>query len=258
MTRVVIADGVAAAAEFAADLIAAEIVARPDLVLGVATGSTPLPTWRALARRGLDLGELRAFALDEYLGLAPGHPQLYSEVIDREITSTLALDPARVHTPATDGDLDEAPARYEAAIEAAGGVDVQVLGIGRNGHIGFNEPGSSLSAPTHIARLSEQTRYDNARFFASLDEVPTWCITQGIGTIRRARRLLLLAFGEHKAEAVAAAVEGPVSAGVPASAIQLHPDVTVVVDEMAAKDLANATYYRAAWPPVTGDVALSR
>ena len=143
--------------------------------------------------------------------------------------------------------IDTAAERYEAAIAEAGGIDLQILGIGRTGHIGFNEPGSSLASRTRVKTLTEPTRADNARFFASPDEVPMHCITQGIGTILDARHLVLLAFGDAKADAVASAVEGPVTASQPGSAIQLHPHVTVIVDEAAAAKLQNADYYRYAW-----------
>ena len=145
------------------------------------------------------------------------------------------------------GPIEHAGESYERAIAEAGGVDLQVLGIGRTGHIGFNEPGSSLASLTRVKTLTEQTRDDNARFFDSLDDVPRHCITQGLGTILRARHLVLLAFGEGKAEAVAGAVEGPVSASLPGSAIQLHPHVTVIVDEAAAARSRFADYYRFAW-----------
>ncbi len=148
---------------------------------------------------------------------------------------------------AADGIIETAGERYEAAIEAAGGVDLQILGIGRTGHIGFNEPGSSLASLTRVKTLTEPTRADNARFFSSPDEVPMHCITQGIGTILRARHLVLLAFGAAKAHAVAAAVEGPVTASQPGSAIQLHPHATVVIDEAAAAELEQTAYYRYAW-----------
>ncbi|RZI80073.1 MAG: glucosamine-6-phosphate deaminase, partial [Microbacterium sp.] len=158
------------------------------------------------------------------------------------------LTPELIRTP--NGALEtieHAGDDYEAAIEAAGGVDVQILGIGTSGHIGFNEPGSSFASRTRVKTLIEQTRADNARFFDSIDDVPVHCITQGLGTILRARHLFLLAFGEGKAAAVAAAVEGPVTSSLPGSAIQLHEHVTVVVDEAAASRLANADYYRYAY-----------
>jgi glucosamine-6-phosphate deaminase len=232
----------------AAARIARLVAAQPDTVLGLATGATPLSTWSALHEHGLDLSRVRGFALDEYVGLPAEHPETYRSVLLRTVVKPLRLSPSLVHVPGDDGgDIATAGQRYESAIRAAGGVDLQVLGIGRTGHIGFNEPGSSLASLTRVKTLTEQTRHDNARFFASLDEVPRHCITQGLGTILRARELLLLAWGEAKAEALAAAVEGPVTAALPGSVIQLHPEVTVIVDEAAASRLRFADYYRYAW-----------
>lgn len=250
MAEVVILPDPDTAGGLVADEIVRLVVARPDAVLGLATGSTPLPVYRALRARaaGLELRRVRAFALDEYVGLDPAHPESYRSVIQREVVEPLGLDPARVHVP--DGALDriaESGEAYEAAIDAAGGVDLQLLGIGTDGHIGFNEPGSSFASRTRVKTLTAQTRHDNARFFASVDDVPRHCITQGLGTILRARHLVLLAFGEGKAAAVAGAVEGPLTASLPASAIQLHPRTTVVVDEPAASQLRFADYYRYAW-----------
>ena len=248
MAEIVIVSDAAEAGELVAAEIAELVSARADAVLGLATGSTPLPVWRSLARRGLDLSRVRGFALDEYIGLAPGHPESYRSVIDRDVVEPLGLRADAVRVPGDDGlGLEGAGARYERDIREAGGIDLQILGIGGNGHIGFNEPGSSLDSQTRIAVLTQSTRQANRRFFASIDDVPTHCITQGLGTIRNARRLVLLAFGEAKARAVALAVEGPVSASVPASVLQLHRDVTVIVDGAAASLLANADYYRDAW-----------
>lgn len=247
MAEVVIASSAAEAGELAADRIEALVRRRPDAVLGLATGSTPLPVWASLRDRGLDLSRVRGFALDEYLGLPSGHPESYRAVITREVVEPLGLDPALVHVPGDDGPVEGAGERYEAAIRAAGGVDLQILGIGRTGHIGFNEPGSSLASRTRIKTLTDATRADNARFFASPDDVPRHCLTQGLGTISDARELVLLAFGEAKADAVAGAVEGPVSASLPGSVIQLHPDVTVLLDEAAASRLRYADYYRSSW-----------
>ncbi|MCU1438622.1 MAG: multidrug transporter [Naasia sp.] len=244
MAEVIIVPDQATAGELVADAIQALVRHRPDAVLGVATGSTPLPVYRALGGRGLPLDRVRAFALDEYVGLPEGHPESYAAVVRREVTDPLGLDPARVRVPGDTGALRTAGEDYEAAIAAADGVDLQLLGIGTDGHIGFNEPGSSLASRTRIKTLTEQTRRDNARFFSSLADVPRHCITQGLGTILEARHLVLLAFGEGKAEAIAGAVEGPVTASLPGSAIQLHPHVTVVVDEAAASRLALAQYYR--------------
>jgi len=248
MAEVVIVGTAEDAGEIAADIIAGLVARVPDAVLGFATGSTPLSTYAALAARALDLRAVRGFALDEYVGLPAGHPESYRAVIDREVVEPLGLLPANVRVPGDDGlPLQGAGERYEADIHAAGGVDLQLLGIGRTGHIGFNEPGSSLASLTRVKTLTESTRVDNARFFDSVDDVPTHCITQGLGTILRARQLVLLAFGDSKAAAIASALEGPVSASTPGSVVQLHPRVTVIVDEAAGSQLEHADYYRYAW-----------
>lgn len=250
MAEIVVVQSAAKAGVLVADEIVRLVRAQPTAVLGLATGSTPLPVYQALrARTGdVDLSGVRGFALDEYVGLDPAHPESYRSVIAREVVEPLGLDPRHVHVP--DGSLDgieHAGADYEAAIADAGGIDLQLLGIGTDGHIGFNEPGSSFASLTRVKTLTEQTREDNARFFDAIDEVPRHCITQGLGTILRARHLVLLAFGEGKADAVARAVEGPLTASLPGSAIQLHPHTTVVVDEAAASRLADADYYRYAY-----------
>ncbi|MGV8897314.1 MAG: glucosamine-6-phosphate deaminase [Rhodoglobus sp.] len=247
MAEVVIVGSVEAAGEVAADAIEQLVLRKPHAVLGLATGSTPLTTWRALAARNLDLSEVRGFALDEYVGLPAGHPESYRSVITREVVEPLGLTPELVRVPADDGPIETAGVDYEVAIAEAGGIDLQILGIGRTGHIGFNEPGSSFASLTRMKTLTEQTRRDNARFFDSPEQVPLHCITQGLGTIMRARHLVLLAFGEGKASALAGAVEGPLTASLPGSVIQLHPQVTVIVDEAAASELVYADYYRYAW-----------
>ena len=247
MAEVVIVEN----AEAAGALVATEIVElidrRPDAVLGLATGSTPLPVYQALRSRlaGRDVSQVRGFALDEYVGIDPSHPESYRSVITREVVEPLGLTPERIHVPnGAQATIQHAGEDYDAAIAAAGGVDLQILGIGTDGHIGFNEPGSSFASRTRVKTLTEQTREDNARFFDSIDDVPMHCITQGLGTILEARHLVLLAFGAGKAEAVARAVEGPLTALLPGSAIQLHPHATVVVDEAAASKLQLADYYR--------------
>ncbi len=222
---------------------------KPDAVLGLATGSSPLAIYAALAahvREGtLDARQVSGFALDEYVGIGVEHPESYAAVIQREVTGPLHLDPERVHVPdGRAGDLEAAAERYEELIRAAGGVDLQILGIGANGHVGFNEPTSSFASRTRIKTLTQRTRADNARFFDSPDDVPTHCLTQGLGTISDARELLLVAQGSRKAAAVAAAVEGPLTSLCPASVLQLHRRVTVVVDEDAAADLTLTDYYR--------------
>lgn len=247
MAEVVIVQDAVAGGALAADAIERLVAAKPDAVLGLATGSTPLTTWDALAARGLDFSKVRGFALDEYIGLPPGHPQRYREVLAREVVAPLGMNPARVRVPGDSGPLETAGEAYEREIDDAGGIDLQILGIGRSGHIGFNEPGSSLTSLTRVKALTEQTRQDNGRFFDDAADIPTHCITQGLGTILRARHLVLLAFGEAKAEVVAGAVEGPLTASLPASVIQLHPHVTVIVDEEAASQLRHAEYYRFAW-----------
>jgi glucosamine-6-phosphate deaminase len=246
--EVVILPSLDEAGEIVARRVARLVAQKPDAVLGLATGSSPLPLYRALQRRvreGLDLSRVRGFALDEYVGLSPDDPRSYAATIDREVTRPLGLDPARVRVP--DGaaaDLRAAAEEYERAIAAAGGIDLQVLGIGTMGHLGFNEPGSSLASRTRVKTLTPQTRQDNARFFDEDGEPPIHCITQGLGTILEARSLVLFAAGEGKAAAVAAAVEGGVSAACPASVIQLHPSATVYLDEAAAGRLTLADYYR--------------
>jgi glucosamine-6-phosphate deaminase len=234
----------------AADAVEALLRRKRDAVIGLATGSSPLAVYDELARRheeqGLSFEHARGFMLDEYVGLPADHPERYRNVIEREIASRVAWTADSVHGP--DGlapDVPAACAAYEAAIAAAGGVDVQLLGIGTDGHIGFNEPGSSLASRTRIKTLTRQTREDNARFFDDdLEKVPTHCLTQGLGTIMEARHLVLLATGRHKAEAVHQLVEGPVSAMWPATIMQMHPHATVLVDDAAASRLQLAAYYR--------------
>ena len=248
MEVVIVADAPAAGV-VGADIVTALLTRTPDAVIGLATGSSPLPVYGELIRRNrrgeLSFATATAFLLDEYVGLPPSHPASYRRFIDRELVSQVDLRPDRVHGP--DGAAADVAAecgRYELAIAAAGGVDVQLLGIGADGHIGFNEPGSSLGSRTRIKTLTEQTRRDNARFFDGLADVPRHVMTQGVGTILDARHLVLVATGAGKAGPIARAVEGPVTAMVPASALQLHPHVTVVVDEAAAGGLALADYYR--------------
>lgn len=248
--EVIVCPDEAAVAEVAAAKMARVIRDRgPHAVLGVATGSSPLGVYRALARRAasgsLDLARARAFALDEYVGLPHGHPQSYAEVIRVTVTEPLGLDPSHVHVP--DGfaeDIEAACAAFEQLIRDVGGVDVQLLGIGTNGHIGFNEPTSSLASRTRIKTLTARTRTDNKRFFGSLDEVPRHCVTQGLGTIMDARNVVVVAQGSGKARAVAGLVEGPVTAMCPGSVLQLHPRATVVIDEAAAAELQLREYYR--------------
>lgn len=247
--EVVLCGSAREAAVLAADAIARLVSRKPEAALGLATGSSPLGVYDELARRvragTLTLARARGFLLDEYVGLPRGHEQSYRSVIDRDLTSRVDLDPARVHGPdGTAADLEAECAAYEDAIVRAGGVDLQLLGIGTDGHIAFNEPGSSLASRTRIKTLTGQTRRDNARFFGGdPDAVPRHCLTQGIGTIMEARHLVLIASGLPKAEAVRQLVEGPVSASWPATALQLHRHVTVLLDPEAATSLARRDYY---------------
>lgn len=246
--EIVILGGSRQIGKLAADAIEQLIRRKPAAVLGLATGSSPLPVYDELAARheqGLDFSRASAFALDEYVGLPAGHPESYREVVRREFTNRVNIAPENVHGP--DGTATDIPAAceaYEQAIIAAGGVDLQLLGVGTDGHIGFNEPGSSFASRTRIKSLIEQTRRDNARFFNGLAEVPHHVITQGLATIMAARHVVLVARGAQKAQAVRDFVEGPVAAICPASVLQFHPHATVLLDEAAASALNLADFYR--------------
>ena len=227
----------------AADAIIAALPADRAPVLGVATGSSPSGAYVELARRQeageIDLRGATAFALDEYVGLPDDDPHTYRAVVHEQVVVPLGLDPARVHVPhGSAADLEAEAASYERRIREAGGVDVQIVGIGRNGHIAFNEPGSPLDSRTRTAELAAETIADNARFFDSADDVPRRCITQGVGTILDARRIVLVAQGAAKAEAVAHALDDEPTVAWPASALQRHPDVIAIVDEAAASLLS--------------------
>lgn len=234
-----------AASAVAARIVARLLRAKPNAVLGLATGDSPRRLYRELIAAKLDWSAVTTFNLDEYVGLPADHPQSYHAFMHEALFRHLNIRAERVHIP--DGMMRDVPAgceQYEAAIRAAGGIDLQVLGIGSDGHIGFNEPTSSLASRTRIKTLTQQTIRDNARFFSSEADVPRHCITMGVGTIMEARQVVLLAFGAAKAQAVAEAVEGPVSAMNPASVLQLHPTVTICLDEAAAGKLRKADYYR--------------
>ncbi len=237
-----------------ASIVAARIVAqlvrrKPDAVLGLATGSTPLRMYAELLRmhreEALDFSGVTTFNLDEYVGLPADHPQSYGAFMWEHLFQHLNVPRERAHIP--NGLARDVPAEcaaYEAAIRAAGGIDLQILGIGTDGHIGFNEPSSSLASRTRIKTLTARTRSDNARFFGSPEAVPLHVITMGVGTIMDARQVLLLAFGEGKARAVADAVEGPITATNPASILQMHPVAKCLIDEAAARELKRVEYYR--------------
>lgn len=249
--RIVILENADQVATAAADVIASTVQRHPEAVLGLATGGTPLGTYQKLverAKRGeVAFDRVTTFNLDEYVGLPADHPQSYCTFMRRHLFEPGGFALERCYLPngsvTTWQDLEEECRRYETLIQRAGGIDLQLLGIGADGHIAFNEPGSSLASRTRVKALTEQTRRDNARFFSCIDEVPRLAITMGIGTILEARRILLLATGEQKAEAVRAFVEGPVSAQVPASALQLHAATVVMLDAPAATLLARKEYY---------------
>lgn len=233
-----------------ADAVERLLRAEAAPVLGLATGSSPLSVYDELTRRherdGLSFSNARGFMLDEYVGLPATHSQSYRNVIDTEFVSRVDFGEGAVQGP--DGmadDLVAASSDYDRAISEAGGIDLQILGIGTDGHIAFNEPGSSLSSRTRIKTLTNQTRVDNARFFGgNVDQVPQHCLTQGLGTILESRHLLLIATGGHKAEAVHQMVEGPISSMWPATVLQMHPHATVLVDDSAASRLQLGDYYR--------------
>jgi glucosamine-6-phosphate deaminase len=223
----------------AAFIFAAQLVRKPDSVLGLATGDTPKGLYRELIRMhregDIDFSSASSFNLDEYVGLRPDDPQSYRHYMREQLFSHVNIRPESTRVPdGTAGDLDAECVRYESALRSAGGADIQVLGLGTDGHIGFNEPDQEFPAATHIVRLDESTIEANSRFFRSREEVPTMAITMGIGTIMSARSIVLLASGRSKAEPVRGMVRGPITPRLPASVLQLHPDVTVILDEEAA------------------------
>lgn len=236
------------ASTIAARIIAKRIKEKPNMVLGLATGSTPERMYAELIRlhqqEGLDFSHVTTFNLDEYLGLPQDHPQSYYTFMQETLFKHINIPPDQINIPCgTATDVPEHCRAYEARIAAAGGIDIQVLGIGSDGHLGFNEPTSSLASRTRIKTLTEETRNDNARFFNDIDEVPIHCITMGMGTILDSRTCLMLAFGTGKARAVFNMIEGPVSAMCPGSALQMHPNVHVLIDEPAAETLSRKGYY---------------
>jgi glucosamine-6-phosphate deaminase len=226
------------------------LLKKSGLVLGLATGSTPLGLYKELIRmhreEKLDFSQVITFNLDEYLGLKPDHPQSYNFFMRDNFLRHVNIKPQNIHIP--DGlvkpaDIDKYCNRYEDQIKRSGGIDLQILGIGRDGHIGFNEPGSSLGSRTRVKTLTAETIQDNARFFPQGETVPCYSITMGVGTVMEAKEIALLASGEGKARAVAAAIEAGVTAQVTASVIQLHRRVKVFLDEDAASLLRRKDYY---------------
>jgi glucosamine-6-phosphate deaminase len=246
--RVIIQPDSAAASRRAARFVADLVRKKPACVLGLATGSSPLGTYRELIRlhqeEGLDFSQVTTFNLDEYVGLSSVHPQSYRQFMQLNLFDHINI--TLTHTNVPDGralDFDLHCRQYEQKIKDAGGIDLQILGIGSDGHIAFNEPGSSLGSRTRLKTLASETIRDNARYFGGEDKVPRLAVTMGVGTILESRRCLLLAFGPHKATAIRDTVEGPVTAQVTASALQLHREVIGIFDEAAARLLVRRDYY---------------
>ncbi len=232
----------------AAKVVATTLNSKPNAVLGLATGSTPLGVYRELVRmhksEGLDFSQVTTFNLDEYVGLTKDHPQSYHYFMHENLFKHINIPPQNTYIPSGTTDNYVAfCAWYERRIKDCGGIDLQLLGLGSDGHIAFNEPTSSLGSRTRIKTLARQTIADNARFFEKAEDVPIYAITMGVGTILEARSILFLANGAHKADAVAAAVEGPVTSLITASALQLHPDVICFLDRPAAAKLKMLDYY---------------
>lgn len=251
--KVLILPTQAAAIQRAANLITRTVAANPACVLGLATGGTMLPLYAELTTRNqagdLDLGQVTSFNLDEYIGLAPDHPCSYHHYMNEVLFRHTGMTPARTHLPKGDAADPVAEAlAYEDRIAAAGGIDLQILGLGQNGHIGFNEPTSSLGSRTRIKTLTEETRRANRRYFDNAEDVPRYAITTGIATIMDARHCLLLATGATKSAAAAQMIEGPISAACPASALQMHARTTVILDQEAAADLSLTDYYHHVHP----------
>jgi glucosamine-6-phosphate deaminase len=238
-----------AAAELAARIVAKELRANPHLVLGLATGRTMECVYRHLVshhkEQHLDFSLCSTFNLDEYVGLFPSDPNSYRHYMDHHLFSHVNVDPRNTHLPnGLAADLEAECRHYEASIQRFGGIDLQLLGIGKAGHIGFNEPLSALRSRTRVKALTPTTLKQNAPFFGGEEKVPRRAITMGVGTILECRRCILLATGQSKAEVIAQAVEGPITSMVTATALQLHPRCTVIVDETAAAKLKEQAYYR--------------
>ncbi|MGM0599371.1 MAG: glucosamine-6-phosphate deaminase [Candidatus Rifleibacteriota bacterium] len=236
-----------------ASLLAAHIVERiiksnPTAVIGFATGSTPLLLYKELVRmnrtKEVSFRRVTSFNLDEYVGLAPDHPCSFHNEMEKNLFSEIDIPPQAVNIP--DGqakDIEAMCRNYEAEIQKAGGINLQILGIGHDGHLGFNEPGSSLSSRTRLKTLSRETLEANSRFFGHIDKVPRHVVTMGLGSIMDADICLLMAFGESKAEAVYQMIEGPVSASWPATILQHHRKAVIILDKGAAQKLKRKQYY---------------
>lgn len=231
----------------AANIVSAQVILKPDCVLGLATGSTPEGLYRQLVewykKDDLDFSQVKSVNLDEYKGLSRDNAQSYYYYMNKNLFSNVNILPENTHLPNGMAKDDAAEcARYDAVIRNLGGVDLQILGLGGNGHIGFNEPGENFAKGTHCVQLTESTIQANARFFETEEEVPRYAYSVGIRTIMMAKKILLVVSGTAKADALYATIFGPISPGVPASILQLHPDVTIVADAeaLARVDIAEA------------------
>ena len=246
--RVVILESAEQVAEFGATFFVNQIVNKSNSVLGLATGSTPVSLYEKLIEKNnsgaISFKDVTTFNLDEYYGLSGDHPQSYRFFMQQKLFDHIDVAPESTHVPSGDcADPHQACKEYEQEIQRYGGIDLQLLRIGRNGHIGFNEPSSSIGSRTRVKSLTYETVRDNARFFGENETQPTLSLTMGIGTILEARKILLMATGESKADAIAYAVEGAISASCPASSLQLHPDTTIVVDKAASTELSDVEFY---------------
>jgi glucosamine-6-phosphate deaminase len=249
--RVIITKNYDEMSKEAAKIVVDLIRKKPKCVLGLATGSTPVGLYKELVRmhkeEGLDFSKVVTFNLDEYYGLSPDHPQSYRYFMDVNLFNGINIKKENTHVPngkVPVEKIEEDCKNYEEMIKKAGGIDLQVLGIGGDGHIGFNEPGSPIFSRTRLVALDEQTIKDNSRFFEKIEDVPRFALTMGVGTILEAKEIIFLASGEKKAEVVAKAIEGPITSQITASALQLHPRVTVILDEAAASKLKRKEYYK--------------
>ena len=247
--QIVILKDATEVARYGADLFVAQLKKQPASTLGLATGSTPVALYQNLIEKNqqgdISFSQVTSFNLDEYLGLDGSHPQSYRFFMNEQLFDYIDIAKERTHVPPGDAqDPIAACQEYEARILAAGGIDIQLLGIGRNGHIGFNEPSSGLTSRTRVKTLTKATIDDNARFFSEDEYQPHLSITMGIGTILDAKKVVLLATGENKAAAIKATVEGPLTASCPASALQMHRDAVIVIDEAAASELADVDFYK--------------
>ncbi|MCL1092333.1 glucosamine-6-phosphate deaminase [Shewanella kaireitica] len=247
--QIVILKDSAAVAAYGANIFIKQLQKRSHSVLGLATGSTPVSLYQQLIEAtkagNISFSNATTFNLDEYLGLAGSHPQSYRYFMKQQLFDHIDIDQANTHVPPGDAaNPITACQGYEQQIKAAGGIDIQLLGIGRNGHIGFNEPSSGLMSRTRVKTLTKATIDDNARFFDADEYQPHLSITMGIGTIMDAKKVVLLATGANKAEAIKATVEGPLTAACPASALQMHKDVVLVIDEAAAASLSDCDFYK--------------